>query len=83
MKKEMRTRKNEEEEERHSKIGDNWRGGLRKNLGWRGEGDLYWVVGLPHTNVAHICTTTYPHPVEMCYPHICTVWAGGGPNASL
>jgi hypothetical protein len=31
MKKEMRTRKNEEEEERHSKIGDNCRGGLRKN----------------------------------------------------
>jgi hypothetical protein len=31
MKKDMRMRENAEEEERHSKIGDNCRGGLRKN----------------------------------------------------
>jgi hypothetical protein len=71
MKKEMRTIENEEEEERQSKIGDSWVGRTSKIQG-RGEGGLYRVVGLPSTNVAHICTEAYPHPVQMCQPHICT-----------
>jgi hypothetical protein len=40
------------------------------------EGGLYRVVGLPGTNVTHICTRAYPRLVQMCYPHICTGWRG-------
>jgi hypothetical protein len=49
-------------------------GSRKKGMG-RQKGGLYRVVGLPGTNVSHIFTGAYLHPVQMC--HICTRYKCG------